>query len=292
MFADKTAEKMSSPDEVHRQNPQMEKPKVADTGPSSVEEERTSLSKMSDVAHVAYRLIARGVTAVSKMMQGWVEEENSDSSDDEEGSVASATVIEAYRWKMPTELKIKHYDAVILYHDKDRELAEDFLSKSLGGISLLCKEHPPRIELYDKINPEADKTPVGQLDETLNHCTYVLLFVTKNFVEDEWTEFSSQTALMDAIQSQGKRWSVVPIFTESKRTNFQGQFCRCLCIFAHEYTLHQVDLLACVCVCVCLCVCVCVRVSFFIIYCLGCNLCFFSDSTYHWLAKRHPVLGF
>jgi hypothetical protein len=83
------------------------------------------------------------------------------------------------------------------------------------------------------IHPEEGRTPVGQLDETLEHCTYVLLFMTKNFVKDGWTDFSSQTALMDAIQTPDKRWSVVPIFTESKRNpTFKVIFAAsCLCLY-------------------------------------------------------------
>ncbi|KAK7116227.1 hypothetical protein V1264_001946 [Littorina saxatilis] len=125
--------------------------------------------------------------------------------------------MEKYRYKFPKKLKIDYYDAMILYQDDDKPAVETFL-KRVNAEVLLLKRHKPCLVLYDEILPDSGMTPIGQLDLVLPYCTYVLLYVTKEFCTDAWSEFSSQTCLMDAIDNAERRWSVVPIFTEPKRT--------------------------------------------------------------------------
>ncbi|KAL8588732.1 hypothetical protein ACOMHN_042074 [Nucella lapillus] len=124
--------------------------------------------------------------------------------------------IDKYRRMMPDDLKVDYYDAMILYQNSDFPLVSKFLKRVNTDVRL-NKVELPQVELYDKILPHAGITRVGELDMTLDYCTYVLLFVTKRFCEEKWTEFAAQTALMNAIDSPESRWSVVPIFTEPKR---------------------------------------------------------------------------
>ena len=132
------------------------------------------------------------------------------------------TDIEEYKLKMPKPLKVDYYDAMILYQEDDKNAVERFL-KRVDTEVLLQKQHKPLVALYDQILPsDSGMSPIGELDFILPYCTYVLLYVTKDFCTDAWTEFSSQTCLMDAIHNPEKRWSVVPIFTEPKRnTSFK-----------------------------------------------------------------------
>ena len=127
-------------------------------------------------------------------------------------------VIEEYRHKMPKHLKVDYYDAMILYQEDDKSVVERFLERVNTEV-VLQKEHKPLVVLYDQILPSgAGMSPIAELDFILSYCTYVLLYVTKEFCRDGWTEFSSQTCLMEAIHNPDKRWSVVPIFTEPKRS--------------------------------------------------------------------------
>jgi hypothetical protein len=126
--------------------------------------------------------------------------------------------IKDYRPKMPTELKLDNYDAMILYAEEDTKHVEEFLSESRRLIPKLRNDHQPRMKLYDRIHPELGMPKTRQLDDTLDKCTFKLLFITKNFVEDAWTTFSSHTALNDAIDSKDKNWSVVPIYSDPNRT--------------------------------------------------------------------------
>ena len=132
------------------------------------------------------------------------------------------TDIKEYKLKMPKDLKVDYYDAMILYQEDDKSAVERFL-KRVDTEVLLQKEHKPLVALYDQILPsDLGMNPISELDFILPYCTYVLLYVTKHFCTDAWTEFSSQTCLMDAIHNPEKRWSVVPIFTEPKRnTSFK-----------------------------------------------------------------------
>ena len=124
--------------------------------------------------------------------------------------------IEEYRHKFPKGLKIDYYDAVILYQEDDKKLVQRFL-KRVNTEVMLNKVEKPRVALFDDMVPDTGMTNVGQLDLILPYCTYVFLYVTKGFCTDGWTEFSSQTCLMNAIDTPESRWSVVPIFTEPKR---------------------------------------------------------------------------
>ena len=125
--------------------------------------------------------------------------------------------IEEYRNKFPKRLKLDYYDAMILFQDNDKSVVEKFLRRVNTEV-LLHKVHKPHLVLYNEILPDgAGMTQIGELDLSLDYCTYVLLYVTRDFCQDGWTEFSSQTCLMEAIQNAEKRWSVVPIFTEPKR---------------------------------------------------------------------------
>lgn len=124
--------------------------------------------------------------------------------------------IEKYRSRMPDGLKLDHYDAMILYQDDDLPVVKKFLNRVEAEV-LLNKVEKPKVVLYDNILPDAGISKVGELDKTLEYCTYVFLYVTKKFCQGRWTEFAAQTALMNAIDSPQSRWSVVPIFTEPKR---------------------------------------------------------------------------
>ncbi|XP_076443513.1 uncharacterized protein LOC143282007 [Babylonia areolata] len=123
--------------------------------------------------------------------------------------------IEKFRSRFPDDIKIDHYDALILYHDSDMEAVKKFLERVNHEILLNNKEKP-KVVLYGNMFAYAGTKP-GELDISLEHCTYVFLYVTQKFCDDKWTEFSAQTALMNAIDSTESRWSVVPIFTEPKR---------------------------------------------------------------------------
>lgn len=125
--------------------------------------------------------------------------------------------IKKYRNKFPKYLKTDYFDAMIIYEkDSDQSQVDRFLQRVRTEV-LLNQKEKPLVVLFDEVFANAGMNPIKQLDDSLPYCTYVFLYVTKSFCVDGWTEFSSQTCLMDAILTPEKRWSVVPIFTEPKR---------------------------------------------------------------------------
>ncbi|XP_025077640.1 uncharacterized protein LOC112554205 [Pomacea canaliculata] len=123
--------------------------------------------------------------------------------------------IENYKKQFPKDIRSDIYDAMIIHQDEDVQEVLQFLSRVNSDVQLSQGEKA-KVVLYTDVRPDIG-TPIGQLDESLSLCTYVFLYVTKKFCSDGWTEFSSQTCLMDAIYNSEKKWSVVPIFTEPRR---------------------------------------------------------------------------
>ena len=126
------------------------------------------------------------------------------------------TELEEYKEKMPTEVRESYYDAVILYTEKDREKAMAFQQHLENEIHLPHNEIV-RAVLYD--GPELTAlsgSQIQHLDLAMERSTYVFVYLTKNFVQDKWCEFSSESCLMRAIYDEEKRWCVVPVYTQRR----------------------------------------------------------------------------
>ncbi|VDI37585.1 Hypothetical predicted protein [Mytilus galloprovincialis] len=115
--------------------------------------------------------------------------------------------------KLPKELKVGHYDVMVLYSEADYQEAElfrDHLEKEI------FPNEPGKIKavLYD--GPELEglsSSKLQHLDHGFQRCTFTFVYLTKQFVECDWCSLSSETCLMEAIYNKEKKWCVVPVYT-------------------------------------------------------------------------------
>lgn len=129
--------------------------------------------------------------------------------------------IERYRDEMPPDMRIGFYDVLILYCEHDREAATEFRSHLIKEIDVGSKG-PIKVVLYDEAELEAlSNMKIGHLGKAVERSTYVFIFLTKNFIDDKWMEFSSESCLMEAITNPNKQWCVVPVYTERRNTSFR-----------------------------------------------------------------------
>ncbi|XP_067667170.1 uncharacterized protein [Haliotis asinina] len=116
--------------------------------------------------------------------------------------------------EMPPEMRVDFQDAMVLYCEDDRENVMEFVDH-FSEIRLLGSDIP-KIVLNDDIAISIG-SKFKALEFGIDRCTYVFLYITKLFCVDSWSEYSSETCLMEAIHNPEKKWCVVPVFTEPKR---------------------------------------------------------------------------
>ncbi|KAK7116220.1 uncharacterized protein [Littorina saxatilis] len=131
------------------------------------------------------------------------------------GPAESDDDIEKNKHTFPKHLRIDTFDAMILYQENNKTDVQKFLEQIKAG-KLSSNGGTPSILLYDEIVPELGMSPVEMVDLALPRCTYVFLYITKEFYEDNLFHFSSNTCIMNSILKPDKMWSVVPIFTDTK----------------------------------------------------------------------------
>lgn len=128
--------------------------------------------------------------------------------------------LEKYHDMMPTYYKVGYIDCLILYAEEDRSGAEVFRQHLINDIHI--KKHGPVIALlYDC--PELTSLAGGKIShlaESVKRSTYILMYLTENFVKDKWMEFSSESCLMESIYNPLKQWCVVPVYTKRRNSNF------------------------------------------------------------------------
>ncbi|XP_071098741.1 daf-12-interacting protein 1-like isoform X2 [Haliotis cracherodii] len=116
--------------------------------------------------------------------------------------------------EMPPDMRVDFQDAMVLYCEEDRdrvmEFVDHFKEISLFGVDT------PKIVLNDDIAISIG-SKFKALEFGIDRCTYVFLYITDLFCRDSWSEYSSETCLMEAIHNPDKKWCVVPVFTEPKR---------------------------------------------------------------------------
>ena len=125
--------------------------------------------------------------------------------------------LQYYKDKMPTEIREDYYDAMILYTESDYQGAETFRQHLMNDIRDLPYNAKCRALLYDA--PELvglSGSKLQSLDLSMQRCTYVFIYMTKDFIQDKWCTFSSESCLMRAIYDEERRWCVVPIYTQRR----------------------------------------------------------------------------
>lgn len=128
--------------------------------------------------------------------------------------------LKQYEEFMPPDIRVDYIDVLILYCEDDREEAQKFQTHLREEITV--KNGPIKTLLYDDAEMQAiHGSKIGHLEKVVQRSTYVFIFMTKNFIEDKWCEFSSESCLMEAITNPAKQWCVVPVYTEKRNTSFR-----------------------------------------------------------------------
>ncbi|KAL3865804.1 hypothetical protein ACJMK2_043155 [Sinanodonta woodiana] len=118
---------------------------------------------------------------------------------------------------MPPDIKIGYYDVMVLYSEENQKDAHEFCQHLRSEITLKNGESVKAV-LYDcEELTSLDASKLKHLEKSLERCTYVFIFMTKEFCEDKWMALSSEECLMKAIYDEEKRWCVVPVYTVSRR---------------------------------------------------------------------------
>ncbi len=132
----------------------------------------------------------------------------------EEEDITEKDILDLLK-EMPPHMRFDYHDAFVIYCDDDRSRVEEFM-ENFDEIKLYDRVKP-KVVLYDNIAISIG-SKIKALEFGIDRCTYVFLFITKAFCDDSWSEFSSETCLMEAIHNPDKKWCVVPVFTEPKRS--------------------------------------------------------------------------
>ena len=129
--------------------------------------------------------------------------------------------IERYKPDMPGKLQIGFYDVLILYCEDNRREAIKFRDHLRAEIDIEG-DYEIKAVLYDEAELQVlSNMQIGHLAAGVERSTFVFIFVTKQFTDDSWMEFSSEACLMEAITNPSKQWCVVPVYTERKGTTFR-----------------------------------------------------------------------
>ncbi|XP_060570328.1 uncharacterized protein LOC132728666 isoform X2 [Ruditapes philippinarum] len=128
--------------------------------------------------------------------------------------------LKQYENSMPPDIRLEYIDVLILYCEEDRKEAQKFQKHLREEIPL--SNGPIKTLLYDDSEMQAiSASMIGHLEKVVQRSTYVFIFMTKNFIDDKWCEFSSESCLMEAITNPLKQWCVVPVYTEKRNTSFR-----------------------------------------------------------------------
>ncbi len=117
----------------------------------------------------------------------------------------------------PDELKEKQFDICIIYAEDDVDKALSF-KEFLEDHIRLSNGSPPKMCLLDKTDSLTYITSkIKHLEEAMKRSTYVFLYITRVFCEDNWAEMQKDECLMESLTNPLKQWCVVPVTTQPRR---------------------------------------------------------------------------
>lgn len=120
--------------------------------------------------------------------------------------------------QMPSKLKVGYIDCIILHAPADKADATK-LKEYLNTDIPIEKHGPVDARLYN--DPDLrllSGSEIGYLNSVYERSTYILLFMTKAFVEDKWEQFKSESCIMDTIFNKKKQWSVLPVYPQDGKS--------------------------------------------------------------------------
>ncbi|XP_064607609.1 uncharacterized protein LOC135472168 isoform X2 [Liolophura sinensis] len=117
---------------------------------------------------------------------------------------------------VPVEVGLRCYDILLLHSEDEPENAWE-VKKHLETELLLSNGERIQVLLYEEL-VQIFRRQIGCLKEGMDHCTFVFILITKTFCESDLSRFLGEECLIKSIHDANKRWSVVPLFTQPKRS--------------------------------------------------------------------------
>jgi hypothetical protein len=134
----------------------------------------------------------------------------------------------------PVWKKDGQYDGLLVFHENDQSEALDFCEKLQrhrqpdGNLIRIC---------YLQQNSEAGKDENEKLEYYCNKSTYLMMFLTKSFCEDQtWMYFYQHRIVIHSVTDITKKWCAIPIHSEywrspkTYKTPFALQGIRGICL--------------------------------------------------------------
>jgi len=107
---------------------------------------------------------------------------------------------------MSKQLTSENYDVMVLYGKRDYEEAKKY-----------C-EHLKSLQIEDRKPVKAIMhNGIERLKDTITCCTYVFIFLTKNFCSIDWHQLSAQECINECIFQE--KWRLVPVHTKDPDKN-------------------------------------------------------------------------
>lgn len=117
---------------------------------------------------------------------------------------------------VPVEVGFPCYDVLLLHSEEEPKNAWE-IKEHLETEFRLSNGDRIQVLLYEEL-VEMFRRQIGCLKEGMDHCTFVFILITKTFCESDLSRFLGEECLIKSIHDANKRWSVVPLFTQPKRS--------------------------------------------------------------------------
>jgi hypothetical protein len=125
-------------------------------------------------------------------------------------------MIKLYYDRLPSDVKIRYYDVMILYAEEDRELAEQYKEHLQNDIELEGGRRVTAVLYDDQEMVSLAGSKLKSLEYGFERCTFAFIYLTKKFCQCEWSTLSSEECLMESIYNPEKKWCVVPVYTVAR----------------------------------------------------------------------------
>ena len=111
------------------------------------------------------------------------------------------------------------YDAAIIYHSKNRKEAcafKELLTRLVNNEGEEQEEdHFPRLCMVEDFKFSTGK--LQQLQMLINKSTFIFLYVTDNFLNDEYCQMQKDELIMSTIEDYDSRWKLIPVIPRRPR---------------------------------------------------------------------------
>ncbi|XP_060079944.1 uncharacterized protein LOC132559351 isoform X2 [Ylistrum balloti] len=133
-------------------------------------------------------------------------------------AVEKIRLIRKYKDRFHPNLKAPQSDVMVVYAKQNKDAVETF-RRSIDGhpFRLNGNNVKARAVLFD--DERFEGTALGSLEEAYNRSTFAFLYLTKEFIKNDYRRLVADSLLMDSINNEHKKWRVVPFHTATRESN-------------------------------------------------------------------------